>query len=258
MKNPGGHEFEYKLLRPSQLRTDPLYQRALDMKRVEKIVREWDGDTFNEPKVSYRDGVYWIFDGQQSTAAWRKLHNNEDVPLWCKVYKGMTWLDECNAFMKQNGISKDPTTNDKLRAANNSKNPAVNDMVKKAELCGFTVDFSTNKTPTRYVCTSTLFRSYNTIGADAFLAMLTVIRDAWYGDIDAVSQQITSGMTQFFKTYAGHFDTKDLTTALKKVSPSKIIRDGKTYINRTNTYGKEIVGYYNKGKKRYRLDETKM
>ena len=157
MKYPKGHEFEFKWLRPSQTSIDPLYQRQLDQRRVDQIIKEYDGDLHNEPKVSYRDGKYWVFNGQHSIAAWRGIHNGEDMPVYCKVFKGMTWLEECEAFMKQNGLSKDPTTNEKLRAAFNSKDPAVVDMVEKAKLCGFNVDFSLNKTPTRIVATNRVY-----------------------------------------------------------------------------------------------------
>lgn len=259
MKYPKGHEFEYRQLHPSQIKCDPLYQRELDNKRVDAIVREFNGDLFNEPKVSYRDGIYWVFNGQHSIAAWRKYHGGEDKIVVCKVYKGMTWLEECDAFMKQNGISKDPTTNQKLRAAYNSKDPDVVDMVDRATLCGFIVDFVNSKTPTRIVATNTLFRSYKTLGAEAYYDMLLAIKEAWYGDIDAISQQVLTGMTGVYKPYYGHapFNHNDLVKSLKRISPSEIIRNGKQFRNRTNTYAREIIAAYNKGK-RYRLDDREL
>lgn len=254
---PKGHEFEYKTLKPSQLKVDPLYQRPLDVKRVELIAKEFDGDVFNEPKVSYRDGTYWIFNGQHSVAAWKKYHNNEDKPLTCKVYRGMTWLDECEAFIAQNGIDKDPTTNEKLRAAFNSNDPDVVDMVKKSELCGYTVDFVISKTPTRIVATSALLRAYKSLGSDAFLDMMTAIRDAWYGDVDAVSVQILNGMSVFYKTYYGNFKRDDLVNSLKRITPAEIIRNGKAFTSRRNTYSHEICKTYNV-KRRNRLDIAKL
>ena len=257
MKYPNGHEFEIRAIRPSQIVCDPLYQRPIDEKRVEQIVREFDGDLFNEPKVSWRDGKYWVFNGQHSIAAWRCIHNGEDKPVLCKAYRGMTWLDECDAFIKQNGLSKDPTTNEKLRAAYNSKNPDVIDMVEKANLAGFVVDFRLNKTPTRIVATGALLRAYKALGSEAFLDMLTAIKEAWYGDMDAVSVQILSGMTMFYRTYFGNFSREKLVASLKKTQPAKIIRDGKSYTHRPNTYTREIVKAYN-SKRRYKLDENKL
>lgn len=255
---PKGHEFEYKVLKPSQLKCDPLYQRQLEMKRVENIAKEFNGDIFNEPKVSYRDGTYWIFNGQHSVAVWKKIHNNEDKPLTCKVYRGMTWLDECEAFIAQNGLDKDPTTNEKLKAAYNSNDPDVTDMVSKAELCGFTVDFIASKTPTRIVATSALIKAYKSLGSDAFLDMMTAIRDSWYGDIDAVSQQIISGMATFYKTYWGYFERTDLVAKLKRVKPGDIIREGKSCTTRRNAYSQEICKIYNVKRSSRKLDIAKL
>ena len=258
MKYPKGHEFEYRDLRPSQISCDPLYQRDLDAKRVDRIVKEFNGDLVNEPKVSYRDGKYWVFNGQHTIAAWRNFYGGEDKAIYCKVYKGMTWLEECDAFVKQNGISKDPTTNEKLRAAYNSKDPAVVDMVNKANLAGYIVDFVKSKTPNRIMATSALYRAYKSIGPDAYLEMLTTIHDAWYGDADATSVQIISGMTTFFKTYGGNFKREELVNSLKRVTPTEIIRRGRSYSSRTNTYTREIVKAYNVKRSKYRLDDSKL
>jgi hypothetical protein len=252
MNYPKGHEFEFKVLRPSQIRVDPLYQRDLDTKRVDKIVKEFNGDTFNEPKVSYRNGIFWVFDGQHSIAAWRQYHG-EDKLVNCKVFKGMTWLDECEAFVRQNGIKKDPTTNEKLKAEYNARNPEVVDMKTKAELCGFTVDFSLSKSATRIVATSTLFRAYKTLSSEAYLDMLTAIKEAWYGDIDAVSKYIINGMTAFYKTYHGNFSNDELVKSLKRVTPAEIIRNGKSF-KRANAYGLEILKAYNVRRSRSRLE----
>lgn len=257
MNYPKGHDFTFETLYPSQIVADPLYQRQLDHKRVERIAADFNGDLFNEPKVSYRDGKYWVFNGQHSIAAWRAFHNGNDEPVRCKVFKGMTWLDECDAFMEQNGISKDPTTNEKLHAAYNSKNPDVVDMVEKSKLCGFVVDFSLSKTPTRIVATNALYRAYKAIGGEAFLDMLTAIKEAWYGDMDAVSRQIISGMAAFYKTYAGNFSREKLVSSLKKTTPARIIAQGKSYAHRPNTYAREIVKQYNT-KRKYRLAEDEL
>ena len=257
MRYPKGHEFEYRQLRPSQIRVDSLYQRRLDMARVDKIVREFDGDTFNEPKISYRDGVYWVFDGQHSIAAWRKLNGGEDKLITCKIFKGMTWLDECYAFMRQNGISKDPSINEKLRAAKEAKDPEVMDMVNRANFCGFVVDFSLSKTPTRIVATAALARAYKKLGPEQFSDMLMAIKEAWYGDMDAVSTQIITGMAKVYKDNYGCFKRDELVKSLKRVTPAFIIRNGKSYTDASNGYAKEIIKIYNKGR-RNRLDDAKV
>lgn len=45
------------------------YQRELNEGRVAKIVASFNELVANEPKVSFRDGRYYIFDGQHTVAA---------------------------------------------------------------------------------------------------------------------------------------------------------------------------------------------
>lgn len=255
MKYPKGHEFDYKPLRPSQIRFDELYQRELDNARVEKIVKEFDGDTFNEPKVSYRDGAYWCFDGQHSTAAWRRLNDGEDKPLLCKVFHGMTWLDEADAFVKQNGLAKDPTTLQKLRTCYNSHRPDVTEMVTGAEIAGFKISFTKNRNGRNISAVAGLFKSYQKLGYEKYLDMLFAIAEAWQFDPDGTSQQILSGMTEFYARYAGQFKREDLVSRLKKVAPLAIVRRGKSDTAHGNGYCREILRLYNRNRSTHRLDD---
>ena len=50
------------------------YQRALHPARVARIAKEFDERVANEPKISFRDGHYYVMDGQNTIAA-RKFLN---------------------------------------------------------------------------------------------------------------------------------------------------------------------------------------
>ena len=45
------------------------YQRNLNANRVKRIAAEFDERIANAPKVSYRDGHYYVFDGQHTAGA---------------------------------------------------------------------------------------------------------------------------------------------------------------------------------------------
>ena len=81
------------------------YQRELNPNRVRKIATEFDEHIANDPKVSFRDGHYYVFDGQHTIAA-RKLRNGgKDLPIRCKVFYGLSELDEAILFAQQTGAS---------------------------------------------------------------------------------------------------------------------------------------------------------
>ena len=74
------------------------YQRELNPERVRKIVKEFDERVANEPKVSCRNGKYYVFDGQHTIAARKILNRGHDLPITCKVYYGMTESEEATLF----------------------------------------------------------------------------------------------------------------------------------------------------------------
>jgi len=62
------------------------YQRALHPARVARIAKEFDERVANEPKISFRDGHYYVMDGQNTIAARKFLNGGEDLQIRCKVY----------------------------------------------------------------------------------------------------------------------------------------------------------------------------
>lgn len=92
------------------------YQRALHPARVARIAKEFDERVANEPKISFRDGHYYVMDGQNTIAARKFLNGGEDLQIRCKVYFGMTEREEALLFAQQTGISERLSAGQKLRA----------------------------------------------------------------------------------------------------------------------------------------------
>ena len=80
----------YKLMEVSSrdLEIPDAYQRKLNTERVAKIVAGFNERIANEPKVSFRDGHYYVFDGQHTIVARKHMNGNNDLPILCKVYYG--------------------------------------------------------------------------------------------------------------------------------------------------------------------------
>ena len=65
----GTPDYEYKQINTKEICIDKLYQRELNRPRVNRIVKNWNPYLVNACKVSFRDGKYWVFDGQHTIAA---------------------------------------------------------------------------------------------------------------------------------------------------------------------------------------------
>ena len=100
-----------KLIYPREI-----YQRGVERKRVELIARDFNEYIVSEPKVSFRNGRYYVMDGQHTIEGCILLNGGEDRPILCKVYTGLTMEQETLLFAEQNGHAAPLSAGIKLRA----------------------------------------------------------------------------------------------------------------------------------------------
>ena len=134
----------YKLMEVSSrdLEIPDAYQRRLNTERVAKIVTGFNERIANEPKVSFRDGHYYVFDGQHTIVARRHMNGNNDLPILCKVYYGMTEAEEALLFAMQTGCSAALTPSARLRANLRGEDKASGEFYAATEEAGLHVGFA--------------------------------------------------------------------------------------------------------------------
>lgn len=226
--------YEYMQVNTRDIFTDPLYQRGVDAKRVGNIVKEFDPNLVNPPKLSYRDGKYYVFDGQHTISVLKARNKGRDVKVECKVYYGLTRLDEMNLFIKQNGRSKAVLTRDKFRALYKNGDPEITEMVRACESVGFAVTFEDWKDQgNTIIALKTLYNSYMELGSEDFTEVLRLLKDAWNGMPDSLSREFIAGMTLFYKTYKNKYKRPMLVNKLKKLDPAILLREAKSITRKT-------------------------
>jgi len=256
MKKRENVTWEYKNINTKDLLIDQLYQRELDGKRIMRITKNYDPCLVNSVKVSYRDGKYWIFDGQHTTVVEKTVRGKgKDVVVECKVYKGLTRLDEMELFVAQNGISAPVKSNAKLRALYNFGDKDVVGMVNAASAAGVTVDFSNSRAVNKCIAANTLMRVYMSMTREQFIGMLIVLRKSWDGIPDSFTNEMLKGMSLFYKTYTGRFSVPGLIKSLGRTTPIQIIREGKSYAGTPASYARLILRAFNNNRSTNRLPD---
>jgi hypothetical protein len=81
-------------------------QRSLRPARVHEILSALDLSAFGEPILSFRDGRYYVIDGQHRTKAMAEFMGDgwEQQKILCKVYEGMSEQDEAKMFRLLNTV----------------------------------------------------------------------------------------------------------------------------------------------------------
>ena len=235
-----------------------LYQRKKHNDKIAQIVASWDERIANEPKVSLRDGVYHVFDGQHTILAREAMNDNNPVKILCKVYYGLSEKDEALLFAKQTGVSSKPSSGERLRANLFGEDEEAVELCKATKKAGLSIDVKGTRHKKNIACVSTALNAYRALGSDLYTEALSIIADAWKGKPDSLRYEIVKAVTEFVHHYHGQYNRDVLIAALKSKKPiyirNKIITDCE---NPTNIkFARQIMLVYN-GKSDKPLPEIK-
>lgn len=197
------------------------YQRTLNANRVAKIVADFNERIANEPKVSERDGKYYVFDGQHTIAA-RKFINGGDLPILCKVYTGLTEQDEAFLFALQTGTSAKPTSGERMRAWLFGEDEEALDFKRATESAGIYLELGEVPCDYRLKCINTAFDLYRRFGEDVYVDALNIIVDAWDGDHESLKVEMLIAITYFIWLYHDVYDRNKLVSRLRNHKPIDI------------------------------------
>jgi hypothetical protein len=203
------------------------YQREMNEDRVHKIAAEFDERIANEPKVSCRNGRYYVFDGQHTIAARKLLNGGRDLPIWCKVFYGLTESDEALLFAQQTGASANLTAGAKFRALIYGGDEDAMAFLKATESVGLCVDCKQTRGVKRLACIATAFGLYKKVGEGVYREAMRIIVDAWCGAPDSLRAETVQGVVEFVDLYHGEYSRKRLVTKLRQVDPVVIFREGR-------------------------------
>lgn len=233
-------------------------QRELQKWKVDKIVREFNPRLVNRIKVSFRDGKYWVFDGQHTMEALIKINGGKDCLVRCEVFYGLTEEDEAELFIQQNGASTKVSVLDKMRVKSNYGGEDEINLARDSNLAGVRVDFTSGKALNKITAVNTLMKCYKSMTREQYISMIRTIRDAWQGIPESFCKEILLGMTRFYLVYGGKFKDKDLALSLRNVSPVAIAREGRGRLGISDgtAYARVILGIYNNKRRSGRLDEN--
>ena len=96
----------------SRLVSDQNYQRQLSQSQILKAVQDFDLCQINPVKVSRRDGVYFVFDGQHTIEIVANASGSRETPVWCMIFDDLFYEREAQIFADQQRHSRQLTSYD--------------------------------------------------------------------------------------------------------------------------------------------------
>ncbi len=216
----------FELVPIKDLVSNQEYQRNLSMNHVKKAVEEFDLNQINPIKVSRRDGVYYVFNGQHTAEIVAMASGSRDTPVWCMIYDDLEYVEEADIFANQmrNVKSLQPCEIFKANCeAGNDKALIINALVESYDL-----KINPGAMPGTIAAISTLEKIYDRQGYDVLNRVISLIVMTWEGENKSFSSNILNGVARLimaygdklkdevFKEKVGNMPIKELTRTAKE------------------------------------------
>ena len=242
-----------RLINSSQLKSKQNYQRNINTAFVQKIVSEFDPNKVDPVHVSYRDGKYYIIDGQHTVAALEIANGNKPVDVICIVHKGMTYTDEASYYVEQYEKKHRHTYNEMTMARYEAGEKIPCEIALKVKNVGGRLPYDKSaKTGMKIGAVKKVITLYQKDSDHTILAIKCLV-DAYKGRENTIPADIIAGTMEFLRLYDNQVLTSRLVEALSKYTPQLLTNTAKnlkmTYpINWTETLRDKYNEISKKGK----------
>ena len=219
---------------------------VLHVEKVAHIAENFSEYVANEPKVSFRDGRFYIFDGQNTVEARRTCNGGMELPIRCKVFYGLTKEDETTLFAIQTGNATCLTAGERLRANLVAENPDALYFVGITSNAGVEFAYDGIRAPWKIYCIETAYELYKQYGCERYVEMLHIINEAWKGNVDAYLAGVIRGVARFVSVCEGEYSRERLVQQLARTHPKTITQLAqKDTGSSANRHMRQILRIYN-------------
>lgn len=252
----------YLNIEVGEIHVDPRYQRGLNQRRLQRLVREWNPSLADPIRVNWReDGTIWVIDGQHRLAAAKAVGNKM---IECKVHMSLTPDQEAAVWNLLQSGRVAPTLGDAFRSRLFAREPVAVQLEEIVHKFGGTLSLnnsnSSAKRPVHALATIESILTFQ--GEDGLNRVMTTLAEAYPEDQQVFSEAMLNGLSIFYHIYDEEFDDDRLMAALRRTSPRKLFQAAmalKQQLGGSTTahIASSIVREYNTRLTRNRLDPNK-
>ena len=219
------------------------YQRNLSEKHIHRTVEEFDLRQINPVKVSRRDGINYVFNGQHTIEIVAMASGSRETPVWCMVYEDMDYEGEADTFANQQKNVKPLTSFEIFNAnleAGNDKQLMIKALVESMNLAIANVRGSG-----KVAAVSTLEQIYDKYGYHVLDRCLRLCVGTWEGERNSLSSGMLRGVCRLIVTYGDEMRDDLFKNKVGRYSAKEISRKAKDRHAGSLGYAEAMILAYN-------------
>ncbi len=220
------------------------YQRNISMVHVQKAVENFDLNQINPIKVSRRDGINYVFNGQHTAEIVAMASGSRDTPVWCMIYDDLEYTEEADIFANQMKNVKPLSPLEIFNAnceAGNDKELLIRSLVESYDL-----HISSSSLPGNIMAVATLESIYDKYGYDMLDHVLKLIIMTWEGETKSFSSNILNGVARLLYAFKDSIKDEIFKEKLGEVSIKEVSRIAKERRAGSLGYAEAMLSFYNK------------
>ena len=234
----------FELIRICDLVSNQEYQRNLSILLVKSAVEEYDLHQINPVKVSRRDGINYVYDGQHTVEIVAAASGSRQTPVWCMVFDDLNYEEEAEVFANQQKHKKNLTPYEVFKAnveAGKDKQLLIRDL-----LATYGLYASPTKANGGVLAIGTVEKIYDKYGFETLNRVFQLIVATWEGDQNSLSSNMLNGVARIVDAYQDKLRDNVFAQKLGMVSPKEIIRNARERRSGSLGFAEVMVQYYNK------------
>ena len=202
------------------------YQRNLSVAHVQRTVKNFDLYQINPVKVSRRDGINYVFNGQHTIEIIAIVSGSRETPVWCMIYDDLEYTQEADIFANQLKYVKSLLPFEIFMANVEAGND--DQLIIKSLVESYGLFISYNKIPNGICAVACLEYIYKKFGFHVLDRTLRLSVGTWEGDYNSLSSNMLKGIAHLivafgdvlkddiFKEKVGIFSSKEIGRTAKE------------------------------------------
>lgn len=243
-------DVSFELIPIKNLVSNQDYQRPLSESHIRKALEEFDVYQINPVKVSRRDGINYVFDGQHTIEIVASESGSRETPVWCMIYDDLKYTEEAHIFADQQKHVKNLVPYETFIAhieAGDEKQKMIEATVKSY---GLNI---TNSQAINGICAiSTLEKIYDRYGQKILDSTLRLAIATWEGETNSLSGNVLMGIAKIIVAYGDSLREDVFKDHVGKMSVKSIIRTARERRPGALGYSEAMMLAYN-AKNKYHL-----
>ncbi len=220
------------------------YQRNLSQRHVNNAVAAFDVFQINPVKVSRRDGVNYVFNGQHTMEIVATVSGSRETPVWCMVYEELDYRHEANIFANQQKYVKALTPYEIFQAnveAGNDKQLLIRDLVES-----YNLKLMPLGRPGGIYAVSALEFIYDRYGYEVLSRTLRLVIGTWEGSQASLSASMLKGIAIVLATFGTEIRDEVFIDRLSYISEKEVIRTARERRSGPMGFAEAVLVIYNR------------